>query len=189
MASEKQKMLAGELYHARDPELTRERLRARRLLQAFNTSDPGDAPQRLHLIQQLIPGAPASVHIEPPFHCDYGLHISLGEDVFFNFDCVLLDVAPIRIGARVRIGPAVQFYAATHPLHPAVRATGLERGLPIEVGDDVWIGGGSILCPGVRIGAGCVIGAGSVVTHDVPAGMVVAGNPCQVLHAVASGDV
>jgi len=186
MPTEKQKMLAGEPYHALDAELTRERLRARRLLQALNASDPGDREQRTHLIQQLIPGAPSSAWIEPPFHCDYGLHIALGEDVFFNFNCVVLDVAPIRIGSRVLVGPAVQLYAATHPLDAATRAAGLELGRGIEIGDDVWIGGGSIVCPGVRIGARCVIGAGSVVTADVPAGMVAAGNPCRVLRPVAS---
>jgi maltose O-acetyltransferase len=186
MPTEKQKMLAGEPYHALDAELVRERLRARRLLQALNASDPGDRAQRVALIRQLIPGAAASAWIEPPFHCDYGLHLTLGDDAFLNFNCVVLDVAPIRIGARVLVGPAVQFYAATHPLDAATRAAGLELGRGIEVGDDAWIGGGSIVCPGVRIGDRCVIGAGSVVTRDIPAGMVAAGNPCRVLRPVPS---
>jgi maltose O-acetyltransferase len=123
--------------------------------------------------------------IEPPFQCEYGCNISLGEQVFFNFNCVVLDVAPVRIGARVLIGPGVQIYTATHPLSAEQRKAGLEAGRRIDIGDDVWIGGGAILCPGVRIGSGSVIGAGSVVTRDLPHGVLAAGNPCRVIREIA----
>jgi maltose O-acetyltransferase len=121
------------------------------------------------------------VWIEPPFYCDYGINITLGDRVFFNFNCVVLDVAPVRVRSGVLFGPAVQIYAATHPLSAAERRTGLESGRAVEVGDDVWVGGGAIICPGVRVGARSVIGAGSVVTRDIPEGMFAAGNPCRVI--------
>lgn len=181
MITEKSKMLAGELYNANDPELTADRLRARRCCHDLNHAR-ADSPDYLQgLIGDLIPGAPTSVCITPPFHCDYGYNITLGEGVFLNFNCVVLDVAPVRIGARTLLGPGVQIYTASHPLAPEVRAQGLEFGVPISIGEDVWIGGGAIVCPGVTIGDGAVIGAGSVVTRDVPARVFAAGNPCRVI--------
>ena len=121
------------------------------------------------------------VWIEPPFYCDYGSNITLGDNVFFNFNCVVLDVTPVVIGSRVLFGPAVQIYAATHPLSAAERRSGLEAGKPVEIGDDVWVGGGAIICPGVQIGPESVIGAGSVVTRNIPARVLAAGNPCRVI--------
>ncbi|HSE89447.1 MAG TPA: sugar O-acetyltransferase, partial [Candidatus Binatia bacterium] len=122
-----------------------------------------------------------TVWMQPPFYCDYGANIELGKRVFFNFNCVVLDVAPVRVGSGVLFGPAVQIYAATHPLSAAERRTSLELGRAVEVGDEVWVGGGAIICPGVRVGARSVIGAGSVVTRDIPEGVFAAGNPCRVI--------
>ena len=181
LLSEKARMIAGELYNAADPELTADRLRARQLCHDINHAR-ADSPDYLRsLVAQLIPGVPASASITPPFHCDYGYNITLGEGTYFNFNCVVLDVAPVRIGARTLIGPGVQIYTASHPMSPEERAKGLELGVPISIGEDVWIGGGAIVCPGVAIGDGAVIGAGSVVTRDVPARVFAAGNPCRVI--------
>lgn len=184
MKSEKEKMLSGELYNPLDVQLTAERRRARLLFKLLNDTRDDQPEERARILRELIPNAGEGLWIEPPFYCDYGSNISIGEKVFFNFNCVVLDVAPVRIGSRVLIGPAVQIYAATHPLSATERKTGLEAGKPVEIGDDVWIGGGAIICPGVRIGARSVIGAGSVVTKDIPAGVFAAGNPCRVMREV-----
>ncbi|WP_436134206.1 sugar O-acetyltransferase [Acidovorax sp. LjRoot129] len=181
MTSEKSKMIAGELYNANDPELTADRMRARALCHGINHTPSDAADEIAALIAQLVPAAPANVQITPPFYCDYGYNITLGEGAYFNFNCVVLDVAPVRIGARTLMGPGVQIYTASHPMSPEERAKGLELGVPITIGDDVWIGGGAIICPGVTIGDGAVIGAGSVVTRDVPARVFAAGNPCRVV--------
>ncbi len=184
MKSQKEKMLGGELYDPLDPQLTAERRRARLLFHALNATRDDQQEERARLIKELIPASGDGTWIEPPFYCDYGTNITLGDRVFFNFNCVVLDVAPVRIGARTLFGPAVQVYAATHPLSAAERRTGLEAGKPVEVGEDVWVGGGAIICPGVRIGARTVIGAGSVVTRDIPDGVFAAGNPCRVIREV-----
>ena len=182
--SEKDKMLAGELYDPLDPELSAERQRARLLLQQINQTRDDEPDKRNRLLKELIPAMGREVWIEPPFYCDYGYNIVLGDKVFCNFNCVILDVAPVTIGSGVLLGPAVQIYAATHPLQASVRRLGLELSNAIDIGDDVWIGGGAIVCPGVRIGARSVIGAGSVVTKDIPEGVVAVGNPCRVLREI-----
>lgn len=184
MRSEKEKMLAGELYDAHDPQLAAERRRARLLFKALNDTRDDQQAERYRLIRELIPAAGQGVWIEPPFYCDYGSNITLGNNVFFNFNCVVLDVARVVIGSRVLFGPAVQIYTATHPLSAVERRAGLEAGTTIEIGDDVWIGGGAILCPGVRVGARTVVGAGSVVTRNIPEGVFAAGNPCRVVREV-----
>jgi maltose O-acetyltransferase len=184
MRSEKTEMLAGRAYDASDPTLVAERLRARELLHAFNHSPPSEKAERRRILTELFASFGPDATIEPHFHCDYGYNVSFGCGSYANVSCVFLDVVPIRIGDRVLLGPAVQLYAATHPVSPEERATGRELGRPIVVEDDVWIGGASIICPGVTIGRGSVIGAGSVVTRDVPARVVAAGNPCRVLRAV-----
>jgi maltose O-acetyltransferase len=181
--SEHAKMLRGDLYDPRDGQLVAARLRARQLLARFNASAPGSQAREL-LLRELIPGAGANAYIEPPFACDYGDNITLGANFYCNFDCVILDVAAVTIGRNVLFGPGVHVYAATHPLSFTARRTGLELGAPVEIGDDAWIGGGAIVCPGVRIGARAVIGAGSVVTRDIPDDALAAGNPCRVIRAI-----
>ncbi|EOZ97725.1 Maltose O-acetyltransferase [Indibacter alkaliphilus LW1] len=181
MKTEKQKMIAGEPYLASDKTLTQERLVARKILKSFNESEPDEAEKRKGLLDQLVGKAGKNFHIEPPFYCDYGYNIEVGEDVFFNFNCIVLDVTPVKLGSRVLCGPNVQFYAATHPMDADLRGTMIESGKPITVGDDVWIGGSVVICPGVKIGSRSVIGAGSVVTRDIPDDVFAAGNPCKVI--------
>lgn len=177
-------MLAGELYNALDPALTEERAHARDLVRTYNGLPETEPAARRATLEALLGHVGARVEVVPPVQVDYGTHVSLGDGVFLNFNCVLLDTCPIRIGAGTLVGPGVQFYAATHPTRPDVRRQGLELGAPITVGENVWIGGGAILLAGVTIGDDSVIGAGSVVTKDVPAGVVAVGNPCQVVRAL-----
>lgn len=184
MQSEKEKMLGELLYDPRDALLCTERRRARLLFKAFNDTRDDQQAERERLIRELIPAAGKEIWIEPPFYCDYGNNIRLGDKVFFNFNCVILDVAAVSIGSGVLFGPSVQVYAASHPLSAADRRTGLELGKGIDIGDEVWVGGGAIICPGVRIGAQSVIGAGSVVTRDIPARVFAAGNPCRVIREI-----
>ncbi len=190
MNTEREKMLAGELYDPRDAELTRARSRARELCRAFNASSEAEFAMRRGLLIALFGAGGESVSVEPPFYCDYGANIVLGQRVFFNFNCVVLDVCRVAIGDFTLLGPGVQLYAATHPMAAAPRRTH-ELGKPIEIGADVWIGGGAIVCPGVSIGPKSVIGAGSVVTRDIPAGVFAAGSPCRVVRELpesATGD-
>ena len=182
--SEKEKMLSGELYNASDPQLVAERLRARELCQALCALSPSaPAAERSKLLARLF-GTRTNAHIAPPFFCDYGFNIELGDNVHFNFNCVVLDVATVSIGNNTLFGPAVQIYTASHPMSAAQRRLGVEFGKPVVIGEDVWVGGGAIICPGVTIGAGAVIGAGSVVTRDIPAAVFAAGNPCRVIRGV-----
>lgn len=181
MNTEKEKMLAGELYNALDAELTGMRTRARLLLQALNESREDQPDERIGILRELLPRAGEDLWIQPPFWCDYGTNMVIGDKVFFNFNCVVLDVMQVTIGSRTLIGPNVQIYAATHPLDHSVRAAGLEYAKPVVVGQDVWIGGSAVICPGVVIGDRTVIGAGSVVTRSIPSGVFAAGNPCRVI--------
>ncbi len=172
-------MLNGDLYNASDPELLKERRNARLLCNRFNHTTGDEKNLRIQILNELIPDQGAALTIEPPFYCDYGTNISLGNKVYFNYNCIVLDVMKIMIGSNVLFGPNVQIYAATHPMDWKERASGLEFGKPVTIGSDVWIGGGVIICPGVTIGNCCVIGAGSVVTRDVPDNSFAAGNPCR----------
>lgn len=181
-------MLAGEPYIALDPELGRMQQQAQRLVRAFNTSSPGDAAQRQALLQELFGALGEGSMVMPPFYCDYGSHIFAGERIFINYDCVILDCNVVRLGDRTLLGPKVQIYTATHPLDAAERMDGWEMAVPIDVGSDVWIGGGAIICPGVTIGDATTIGAGSVVTRDVPTGVFAAGNPCRVIRKIVKGN-
>lgn len=183
MPTEREKMLAGELYDPLDPELTRARERARDLCQDLNATREAQQEARRHILQELLGAGGDSVWMQPPFYCDYGSNIRLGRKCFFNFNCVVLDVCPVTIGDHTLFGPAVQIYAATHPLNSELRRT-QEFGKPVVIGSDVWVGGGVIICPGVTIGSRSVIGAGSVVTRDIPAGVIAAGNPCRVIREV-----
>jgi maltose O-acetyltransferase len=176
-------MLAGELYDPLDPELVAGRDRARDLCQALNATREAQQEERRRIVRDLFGAGGESVWMQPPFYCDYGANIMLGERVFFNFNCIVLDVCEVRIGDFTMFGPAVQIYTATHPLNAELRRK-QEFARPIEIGGDVWVGGGAIICPGVRIGARSVIGAGSVVTRDVPDGVFAAGNPCRVIREI-----
>lgn len=175
-------MLAGELYHAMDPELVAARERSQDLCAQINALPSAD-PRRRELLEQLFGAGGDTVGLTSPFHCDYGSNIELGEGAYFNFNCVVLDVCRVRIGAFTLIGPAVQIYTPLHPFDAALRRK-QEYGKPVDIGSDVWIGGGAIILPGVRIGDRAVIGAGSVVTRDVPADVFAAGNPCRVVRAL-----
>lgn len=179
--SQRERMLAGDLYVADDPELARDALRAAELTKAFNDSSPADAAGRRRLLTKLLGSLGERTEIKPPFHCDYGVHTHIGAGTFVNYGLVALDVAEIRIGDDVQIGPYVQLLTATHPLEPALRRAKWESAEPIEIGDNVWLGGGAIVCPGVTIGADTVVGAGAVVTSDLPPGVLAVGVPARVV--------
>jgi len=179
--SMKIRMLAGELYLANDAELTNLNHRAQKLFNAFNNTAPDALEERQTLLSALFGTIGPNCEIKPPFRCDYGSHIICGEQVFMNYGCTILDCNTVHIGDRTLIGPTVQIYAASHPFDPVVRRAGWELALPVKIGEDVWIGGAAIICPGVSIGNGSTIGAGSVVTKDIPAGVVAAGNSCRVI--------
>lgn len=181
MKTEKEKMLSGELYNPLDPELSKERLKARLLVKELNDTREDEEKKRERIIKELIPNSGDNLWLQPPFYCDYGTNIIIGDNVFFNFNCVILDVSQIKIGSRTKMGPNVQIYTATHPINYRERATGLESGKAITIGEDVWIGGSAVICPGVKIGDRTVIGSGSVVTKDIPSDVFAAGNPCKAI--------
>jgi len=176
--TEKQKMLAGELYRP-DDELGADQAAAKAWMVRYNAALAAPVAERHALLRERLARVGKGAVIRPPFHCDYGYNISLGDGVFLNFNCIILDVVEVVIGDGTQIGPAVQIYAADHPRDAETRKTGLEFGRPVRIGKDVWIGGGAILLPGVTIGDGAIIGAGSVVTRDVAAGQTVASNPAR----------
>jgi len=173
-------MLAGELYDPLDLQLSGERQRARDLCKLLNDSREDQQQERHRILVELF-GRETDAWVQPPFFCDYGTNISLGTKVFFNFNCVVLDVMKVIIGSNVLFGPSVQIYTATHPIGAAERRNWLELAKPVTIGSDVWVGGGAIICPGITIGDRTVIGAGSVVTRPVPADVLAAGNPCRVI--------
>jgi len=171
------------MYDPLDPELVAARTRARDLCQDLNATRESESGRRRRLLAELFGRGGDTVWMQPPFYCDYGANIHLGERVFFNFNCVVLDVCRVVIGDFTLFGPAVQVYTATHPLNAELRRK-QEFGKPVTIGSDVWVGGGAIICPGVTIGSRTVIGAGSVVTRDIPAGVFAAGNPCRVIREI-----
>lgn len=176
-------MLAGEAYDAWDETLYNERIECRKTLMELNNSLPNSEQWR-SAIDKLIPGS-EQAFLEPPFRCDYGYNIKLGKNFYANFSCVVLDVAPVEIGDNVMFAPNVQIYTAGHPLDVQQRVVeGVEFGQPITIGDNVWLGGGVIVCPGVTIGDNTVVGAGSVVTKDIPANVLAAGNPCKIIRPI-----
>ena len=177
--TEKEKMLAGELYNADAPELQAEMAITYAWLARYNAALGASASDLRELLLERLATVGEGAMIRPPFHCDYGFNISLGANVFLNFNCVILDVVEVTIGDKTQIGPGVQILTADHPRDAANRASGLEFGRPIRIGRNVWIGGGAIILPGVTIGDNAVIGAGSVVTRDVPAGVTAFGNPAR----------
>lgn len=179
-----QLMLAGEPYRAFDPPLVEARRKARQWCNQYNLTVPHDREARDAMLRQIMPSVGRNVWIEPPFQCDYGCHIQIGDGTYFNYNVVILDCAMVRIGAAVKLGPGVQIYTAKHPVDPVARRDGVESAAAITIGDNVWIGGGAILCPGVTIGDNSVIGAGSVVTRSIPANVVAVGNPCRVVRSI-----
>lgn len=183
--TQREKMMAGELYLASDPELVQMRLRARQMTRAYNSTVESETDVRRAILNRLLGKMSPKIEIEPPFRCDYGVNIFLGDNFYANFGCVILDCGRVEIGDNVLFGPNVQIFAAHHPLDAPTRASGLELGSNIKIGSDVWIGGGAILLPGVSIGDGTTVGAGSVVTKDIPAHVVAVGNPCRVIRELA----
>jgi maltose O-acetyltransferase len=180
---EKDRMIKGEMYFAFDPELIEERLRASLLCERFNATSATQDDDRKTILKELLGQMGDDVTILPPFRCDYGYLLSIGSRAFINYNAIILDSTPVTIGERTWIGPGLQLYTACHPLDAATRTAErpLESASPITIGDDVWLGGGVIVLPGVTIGAESVIGAGSVVTRDIPPRVVAVGNPCRVI--------
>lgn len=181
MKSEKEKMLNGELYNAADPQLVQERERARKLTRLYNQTLETEYEKRVRLLKELFGSTGNNVYVEPSFRCDYGYNIHVGENFYMNFDCVILDVCEVRIGDNCLVGPGVHIYTATHPLHPHERNSGLEYGMPVSIGNNVWIGGRAVINPGVNIGDNVVIASGAVVTKDVPSNVIVGGNPAKII--------
>ncbi|MEF2277270.1 sugar O-acetyltransferase [Deinococcus sp. YIM 134068] len=179
--SQREKMLAGELYLASDPELYGEHLRAQQLLAEFNATGADEDGRRRDLLTRLLGHLGEGAVIKPSLRCDYGSNIFVGDRTFINYDALMLDCNRIEIGSDVQFAPGVHIYTATHPLDAATRISGLEYALPVTIGDGVWLGGRAIICPGVTIGENTVVGAGSVVTRSLPAGVLAVGNPCRVI--------
>ncbi len=179
--TEKEKMLAGKLYNAGDPQLTKERNKAHILCQQYNQLNFLDDNGRKQILKQLLTSFEDPITIEPPFFCDYGKNICIGKNVYMNTNCIILDVNKVSIGDNTMFGPLVQIYTASHPIDPELRKKGDELGFAITIGKNVWIGGGAIICPGVSIGDDTVIGAGAIVTKDIPSRVFAAGNPCKVI--------
>ena len=186
--TEKEKMLAGEYYRPAEESIYNEERRAKDLVMRYNNTRPRATKEREELLQALLGHAGKNIRIEAPFQCDFGYNIFTGDNFYANVNCVFLDSAPIRFGNNVFVGPNTGFYPPQHAIHPAERAKGYERALPITVGDDVWIGGSVSVIGGVTIGNGSIIGAGSVVTADIPANVIAAGNPCRVIRPITEED-
>lgn len=170
-----------------DEEIFEEQKRARRLTQALNTADRSDFETIGRIVKDLL-GKSENAFINPPFYCDYGSHIEAGRNFFANYNCTILDVAKVVIGDNCQLAPNVSIYTAGHPVHPDTRNTAYEYGIEVTIGDNVWIGGNTVICPGVHIGSNTVIGAGSVVTNDIPEWVIAAGNPCKVIRRITEAD-
>ncbi|MDF4252277.1 sugar O-acetyltransferase [Streptomyces sp. WMMB303] len=181
MGENKQRMLAGDWYLPDDEELLADTVRRAELCEAYNASGTAPPQERRRILERLVGDLGEGVRIRPPFHCDFGSRLSIGAGTFVNFGAVFLDVAPIAVGRDVQIGPYVQLLTPTHGMDAERRRAGWEKGLPITIGDNVWLGGGVIVCPGVTIGADTVVGAGAVVTADLPGGVLAVGNPARIV--------
>jgi acetyltransferase-like isoleucine patch superfamily enzyme len=188
MQTEKEKSLEGKLYKASDYKLFAERQNTKELIFRFNSLAPSEGEKRNEIIRKLFCRTGEKFIIEPPFHCDYGLNISIGNNFYSNFNLIILDCAKIEIGDNVLIGPNVGIYAASHPVHYELRISEWEFAFPVCIGNNVWIGGSVVINPGITIGDNSVIGAGSVVTRDVPSNVVAAGNPCRILRDITDKD-
>lgn len=176
-----------ELPYISDEQVMEEQKRARRLTQELNTVDRSDFSRISEIVKELL-GKSEGAFINPPFYCDYGTHIETGKNFFANYNCTILDVAKVKIGDNCQLAPNVAIYTAGHPVHPEIRNTMYEYGIEVVIGDNVWIGGNSVICPGVHIGSNTVIGAGSVVTKDIPDWCIAAGNPCRVIRPITEAD-
>lgn len=179
-----EKMLGGQMYNAALPEFFQKLMEVRTQIRKFNDLMPDRIEDQQSILRALLGSCPRQFHINQPFRCDYGCNIRIGENFFANFNLTILDEALVTIGRNVFIGPNVSIYTACHPLGAALRATGAEWAEPVTIGDDVWIGGNAVILPGVTIGNKCVIGAGAVVTKDVPAQHVAAGNPARIIRRI-----
>ncbi|MGI8349522.1 maltose acetyltransferase domain-containing protein [Niallia circulans] len=184
MKTEKEKMVNGDFYNPADPELIKDRNNARKLTRIFNESIETEDNIRSVLLKQLFGSTGTNIFIEPTFRCDYGYNIHVGENFFANFDCVFLDVCEIRIGDNCFIAPGVHIYTATHPLNAQERIAGIEYGKPVNIGNNVWMGGRAVINPGVSIGNNVVVASGAVVTKDVPDNVVIGGNPARILKKI-----
>ncbi len=185
--TEKEKMIAGDLYAPSDLQLVEDRRQARIVFGKYNTTHPDEVEQRKELLQELFGQKSENLYIEPPFYCDYGYNLQLGKNVYMNFNCCILDVSIVKIGDNTMFGPNVQIYTATHPLEYKARNSGVEYAKPIIIGNNVWVGGNATICPGVTIGNNVVIGAGSVVTKSFPDDVFIAGNPARVIKTIDNG--
>lgn len=185
---QKERMLAGLPYKAWLDGLSEERLLCRKKLYEFNMLPPEEEEKVPGLLKNLLGATGENLFINAPFHCDYGYNIEVGENFFANYNLTILDVGKVKIGKNVQIAPNVSIYTAGHPIHPDSRNTGYEYGIPVTIGDNVWIGGSAVINPGVTIGDNVVIGAGSVVTKDIPAWSVAVGNPCRVIRTIREED-
>ncbi|MCR8962957.1 sugar O-acetyltransferase [Brevibacillus halotolerans] len=188
MMNQKERMLAGLPYKAWLDGLSEERTENRLKIQEYNLSNPNEEAKRNDLIRRILGKTGPIVYIEPPFHCDYGKNIEVGNNFYANFNCTILDVGKVVIGENVMFAPNVSIYTAGHPVHPDSRNSGYEYGIPITIGDNVWIGGNVVINPGVTIGNNVVIGAGSVVTKDIPDNVIAVGNPCRVIREITEDD-
>lgn len=186
--TEKELMLSEQLYIAKDDELAADFARSRRLTRLINTATEEQAEYRIQLFKELFQKTGENIWVEPPFHCDYGCHISVGENFYANYDCIIIDVCDVTIGNNVFFGPRVCIYTAGHPIDAQIRNRQLEYGKKIMIGNDVWVGGNTVINPGVSIGDNVVIGSGSVVTKNIPSGVVAAGNPCKVIRMITEED-
>lgn len=186
--NQKERMLAGLPYKAWLDGLTEERIACKEKIYELNIISPADYGKIPELLKELFGKTGERVYLEPPFHCDYGYNIEVGDNFFANYNLTILDVAQVTIGCNAQIAPNVSIYTAGHPVHPDSRNSGYEYGIPVTIGDNVWIGGNTVILPGVTIGDCAVIGAGSVVTKDIPAWSIAAGNPCRVIRAITEED-
>ena len=186
--TEKEKMLAGLLYDPRDPELMQDAARSRRLTRLYNNTTEEQIGYRTQLLKELFGSTGENLYIEPPFRCDYGSNIYIGERFYANFDCIILDVAEVHIGKNCLFGPRVCIYTPCHPIDTDIRNMGIECGKSVVIGDNVWIGGSAVINPGVTIGSNTIIGSGSVVTKDIPDHVIAVGNPCKVLRPITEED-
>ena len=186
--TDRERMLQGKLYRVEDPVLRKEHMNAKRLTRLLNETLETEWDRRRELVKEIFASAGEGSYIEPPFHCDYGIHTTVGKNFYANYNCCILDVCDVTIGDNVMFASHVGIYAASHPIDPEVRASGLEIGKPVKIGNNVWIGGHSCVCPGVTIGNNVVIGAGSVVCKDIPDNVVAAGNPCRVIREITEEE-